>query len=139
MAVCAGGSALHSPSGGGLLYSQLLAEVPAGLRWLIPVIGGNDFYKKGHIVDFQDHWLAAVEELSCLATAKAESVLAVVGFSSKVWQYGKHMSRSQCELYDSHVRQLKESFEACCVPAISGADEFVGGLGRSHWAYFCTG
>jgi hypothetical protein len=36
------------------------------------------------------------------------------------------MSRSQCDLYDSHVRQLKESFEACCVPAISGADELVG-------------
>ena len=41
MAVCAGGSALSSPSGGGLRYSQLLAELPSGLKIIIPVICGN--------------------------------------------------------------------------------------------------
>ena len=46
MAVCAGGSALTSPCGGGLLYSKLLAEVPGRVRWLIPVVCGNDLYKR---------------------------------------------------------------------------------------------
>ena len=45
MAVCAGGSALLNPSGGGLLYSKLLAEVPSGLQQLVFVICGNDFYR----------------------------------------------------------------------------------------------
>ena len=44
MAVCAGGSALSSPSGGGLRYSQLLAELPSGLEVITPVICGNDCY-----------------------------------------------------------------------------------------------
>ena len=42
MPVCAGGSALSSPSGGGLRYSQLLAELPSGLEVITPVICGND-------------------------------------------------------------------------------------------------
>jgi len=46
MAVCAGGSALSSPSGSGLRYSELLAELPSGLDVIIPVICGNDFYRK---------------------------------------------------------------------------------------------
>ena len=36
MAVCAGGSALLNPSGEGLMYSQLLAEVPSGLQQQTP-------------------------------------------------------------------------------------------------------
>ena len=35
MAVCAGGSALCKPSGGGLKYSQLLAELPSGWMSLL--------------------------------------------------------------------------------------------------------
>ena len=46
MAVCAGGSALCKPIGGGLRYSQLLAELPSGLEVITPIICGNDFYKK---------------------------------------------------------------------------------------------
>ena len=38
MAVCAGGSALTTPSGGGLRYSELLAELPTGLDIVLPVI-----------------------------------------------------------------------------------------------------
>ena len=37
MAVCAGGSALLSPSGGGLRYTDLLSVLPAGLRGVVPV------------------------------------------------------------------------------------------------------
>ena len=60
MAVCAGGSALSRPSGGGLRYAQLLAELPSGLEVIIPVICGNDCYKKGKIVAFDNQWLVDV-------------------------------------------------------------------------------
>eukprot|EP00973_Karenia_brevis_P017875 2455195-Karenia_brevis.AAC.1 len=63
MACCAGGSALTRPSSSGLLFSQLLAEVPRGLRWLIPVICGNDLYGNGGIEEFDAAWLDAADEL----------------------------------------------------------------------------
>ena len=71
MAVCAGGSALSSPSGGGLRYSQLLAELPSGLEIIIPVICGNDCYKKGKIVAFDNAWLVDVAELCEVAATKS--------------------------------------------------------------------
>ena len=41
MAACAGGSALTRPSGGGLRFAELLAEIPSGLDLVLPVICGN--------------------------------------------------------------------------------------------------
>ena len=87
MAVCAGGSALTSPSGGGLKYSELLAEVPDGLDLVIPVICGNDFYKRGHIVEFDNAWLGAVAELCEGVNKKRSRCFAVIGGSAETWQY----------------------------------------------------
>ena len=71
MAVCAGGSALSFPCGGGLKYSQLLAELPSGLEVITPIISGNDVYKKSKIVAFDEALLVAVSELCEMATKKA--------------------------------------------------------------------
>ena len=43
-AACCGGSALFNVSNGAAYYAQLLAEVPPGVKYLIPVVCGNGFY-----------------------------------------------------------------------------------------------
>ena len=62
-----------STSGGGLLYSQLLAEVPSGLQQLVFVTCGNDFYRKGRIAPYDEALDAEFEELSGDAAGKAAS------------------------------------------------------------------
>ena len=111
MAVCAGGSALTSPSGGGCRYSKLLAEVPTGLKFILPVICGNDFYKGGRIVEFDTAWLDAVTELCQLVCEKKSRCFAVIGGSAETWQYNRKMCVEQCSLYESHVDKTRNGFE----------------------------
>ena len=99
MAVCAGGSALTKPCGGGLLYSQLLKEVPGRVRWLIPVVCGNDFYKRKRIVEFDPAWQVALEELCTLAKEKAQYTQFILGASAKTWKYMILTSRSCVRLW----------------------------------------
>ena len=130
MAVCAGGSALANPCGGGLLYSELLKEVPGRVRWLIPVVCGNDFYKRRRIVEFDPAWQVALEELCTLAKEKAQYTQFILGASAKTWKYTTWMSQEQCALYDSHVQKLCSVVESCGCVAITGAAELgmLGGL-----------
>ena len=126
MAVCAGGSALSSPSGGGLRYSQLLAELPSGLEIITPVICVNDCYKKGKIVAFDNAWLVDVAELCELAAKKASRCFAVVGGSAATWKYEDRLSVEQCLLFNANVQRLREGFAAKNVESISGAIELQG-------------
>ena len=72
MAVCAGGSALLRPSGGGLTYVGLAAVLPGGLDWVAPIVCGNDLYKHGAIVQaVDDALLAAVDDFCACAREKA--------------------------------------------------------------------
>ena len=130
MAVCAGGSALTTPCSGGLLYSELLKEVPGRVRWLIPVVCGNDFYKRRRIVEFDSAWKDAVEELCTLAKEKAQYTQFVLGASAKTWKYTTWMSKEQCARYDSHVQELCSVVTSCGCVAVTGADELglLGGL-----------
>jgi hypothetical protein len=126
MAVCAGGSALTSPSGGGLRYSELLAELPSGLDLVLPVICGNDFYKSGRIVEFDTAWVDAVTELCQLVNDKGSRCFAVIGGSAETWQYNRKMSVEQCSRYDAHVERTRKGFEVCGAAAITGAKELCG-------------
>ena len=95
MAVCAGGSALSNPVSGGLLYSELLREVPGRVRWLIPVVCGNDFYKERRIKKFESAWITAVEALCASAKEKAQYTQFVLGASAKTWDYTSWMKKEQ--------------------------------------------
>ena len=96
------------------------------MRWLVPVVCGNDFYKCGRVVDFGSSWLTAVEEFCVLAAGKAERTLVVVGGSAAAWQYDKKFSKQQCVLYDSHVEKVRVHFVACGVAATTGEAELLG-------------
>ena len=128
--MCAGGSALTNPCGGGLLYSELLKEVPGRVRWLIPVVCGNDFYKRRRIVEFDPAWQVALEELCTLAKEKAQYTQFILGASAKTWKYTTWMSQEQWALYDSHVQKLCSVVESCGCVACTGAAELgmLGGL-----------
>ena len=90
MAVCAGGSALLRPSGGGLTYAGLAAVLPGGLDWVAPIVCGNDLYKHGAIVQaVDDALLAAVDDFCACARGKAANVFGVVGVSASAWQYDR--------------------------------------------------
>ena len=110
MASCAGGSALAWPSGNGLLYTQLLAELPAGLQWLVPVVCGNDLYHRGRILEADASVLAAVDGFCVAAKAKAPQVFAVVGGSSAVWRYNRTLSHADAQRFDAEVVRLRARF-----------------------------
>ena len=126
VAVYAGGSALLHPCAGGLRYAELLAELPAGLECLIPVVCGNDLYRKGRIVDFDSSLLDAVRELCEAMKNKAKRVLAVMGASASVWKYDETLGKEQAVRFDANVSGLRQQFEICGVPAITGASELEG-------------
>ena len=68
----------------------------------------------------------AVTELSRLVNNKAYKCYAVIGESAETWQYNRKMSVAQCSLYDDHVERSRKGFEACGIPAITGAEELRG-------------
>ena len=70
-------------SNGAAYYSQLLAEVPPGVKYLIPVVCGNDFYNGS----WNDAVGFAAADFCEAARARCEHVFAVVGMSAKTWQY----------------------------------------------------
>ena len=100
------------------------------MRWLIPVVCGNDFYKRRRIVEFDPAWKDAVVEFCALATEKAQYTQFVLGAPAKTWKYTTWMSQEQCALYDSHVEKLVSVAKSCGCVAISGAAELglLGGL-----------
>ena len=109
MAVCSGGAALQNPGGGGALFVDLLDQVPAGVRFLIPVICGNDFYGttvqplagavRGAAVAFCD---------KALRVSKTQ--FAVLGMSAATWQYTSWMSGSSAAQYDANCEELVRVF-----------------------------
>ena len=104
----------------------MLAELPSGLEIIIPVICGNDCYKKGKIVAFDNAWLVDVEELCELAAKKASRCFAVVGGSAAIWKYEESLSVDQCLLFNGNVQRLRDGFAAKNVESISGAIELQG-------------
>ena len=123
IAVCAGGSALLAPCGGGMLYSDLLEHVPDGLQDLIVVVSGNDFYKKGRVPLFDAALVPAAEDLATAMKSKAERQLVVLGMSAATWKYEEFMSSDQLQLYDYNAARLRACIEDCGVAATSGCKE----------------
>ena len=121
MAVCAGGSALVNPCGGGVRFSELLEQVPEHLDIIIPVIGGNDFYRSRKFCGYEVAWSHAVDELSDLMKSKAPQRYVILGASAKTWQYERFLSKDMMDRYDSHVATLCAGFRRNGIEAKTGA------------------
>ena len=48
VAVCSGGAAMAHPCGGAASFAEMLEHVPTGVRFVVPIVCGNDCY--GHRV-----------------------------------------------------------------------------------------
>ena len=126
MASCSAEAALFTPCGGGLTFAELVATLPGDLSWLVPVVCGNDLYKRGKIPSFDEALLAAVDDLCRRMQEKAACVCAVFGGSSSLWQYAHNLSPDAARRYDAHVERLRARFEERGVPSVTGAVELSG-------------
>ena len=83
VAACCGGAALFSVSHGAAYCAQLLAEVPSGVKYLIPVLCGKDFYNGS----WNDAVGLAAADFCEAARARCEHVFAIVDTPAKTLQY----------------------------------------------------
>jgi len=125
MAVCSGGAALRRPSDArAATFEELLERVPQGLRCIIAVVCGNDFFASGWPCG-KPQCEAAVNLLCVNMKRKAPMVFAIAGGSSETWGY-VHWSPDRKTGYDNDARWLASVFVNAGVPAVTGASELVG-------------
>ncbi len=105
IAVCSGGAALQNPGGGGALFVDLLDQVPAGVRFLIPVICGNDFYGTT-VVPLAGAVRGAAVAFCDKARRVSKSQFVVLGMSAATLQYTSWMSDSSAAQYDANCEEL---------------------------------
>ena len=91
VAVCSGGAAMAHPCGGAASFAEMLEHVPRGVRFVVSIVCGNDYY--GHRV----HPITPAMEIAiaeyCARVEKLAFVhLAVAGMPSDVWGYKTWMS-----------------------------------------------
>ncbi len=125
MAVCSGGAALEKPGNGGALFVDLLDQVPAGVRFLIPVICGNDFYETS-VRPLGGAVRGAAVAFCAKARRVSKTQFAVLGMSAATWQYTSWMTGSSAAQYDVNCDEL---VRICCesnVYAERGVDELAG-------------
>jgi hypothetical protein len=136
VAVCSGGAALAHPSGSGALYTELLARVPIGVRYLIPVICGNDFYAQS-VRPVSAAVRNAVVAFGVQARARLCTTLAVVGMSAETWGYTRWMSEASARQYDDNCVEVALEFQELGVYAVRGSHELqnlklADGIGHVH-------
>ena len=105
-------------------FSQLLECAPVGLKLLVSVICGNDWYNSKQCVD--QNVLDAATQLCEGMKCKSERQLAVVGMSSSTWSYERNMSTFEQNRFDEDAAFLTSHFLSQQVIAIRGAAELVG-------------
>ena len=101
MAVCGGGAKI-SPRSGDIKFADLLELVPRGVKIVIAIICGNDFWAKNYTIQPVDESMKTELRAFCNGMSnRARNVLAVVGGSASLWGYPKWMHA--CMQYQFNV------------------------------------
>ena len=115
----------------GATYLQLLAAVPEGLRFLIPVVCGNDFY--GNAVKPLSDGLREASNTFCAEAQRvSKTQFAVLGMSATTWRYDTWMSEDSYGQYDANCCELVDVFKTHGIFAELGADQLEG-LTLADW------
>ena len=126
-AVCSGGGALSRPGRWAATYDQMMEHVPEeGVRFIIPIVCGNDWYDTRAVQPLGEDVLAAADDLCARMREKSHAQYAVIGGLSETWGYCGWMDLASQRQYDENTRVLIERFSAAGVGATSGAEELVG-------------
>ena len=101
---------------GAATFEELTSVLPSGLRYLIPVIAGNDIYNKsGWTIGVGE----AVVRFAGVANSKSERVLVVGGMNAATWQCDGVFA----DKYDCACVELARAFEQVGVSFTSGVAE----------------
>ena len=104
-ALCSGGAALLHRSNGAALYSEMLDHVPIGLRFIVLVTFGNDWYNTT-VESLSQPLRVAAERLCIRMQALSERQFAVIGGSAQTWGYSKWMQPQSMNQYDTNAKAM---------------------------------
>ena len=128
VAICSGGAAVSTPSGGAATFQEMLEHVPRGVRFLVSIICGNDYYGQ-KVKPVTDHMEAAIADYCFRASTLATVHLAVTGMPSDVWSYKTWMTSTSWQQYDSNSATFRALFEEHKAVAITGGCPIVSNPG----------
>ena len=102
-------------------------RVPVGgVRFIIAVVCGNDWYDANRVQPLGADVLSAADSLCARMRDRSQEQFAVIGASSETWGYSGWMDLASQRQYDENTRVFIERFSVAGVPATSGAGELRG-------------
>ena len=121
-ALCSGGAAFVHRSSGAALYSEMLNRVPCNLDFIILLSFGNDWYSH-RVRPLTQPTRVAAEQCCLRMKALAKRQFAVIGGSSKTWNYHSWMQPNSANQFDANAETLVSLFRNMGICSLTGADE----------------
>ena len=111
---------MSKPCGGAATFQEMLEHVPRGIRFLVSIVCGNDYYSQ-KVKPVIGHMEQAIADYCSRASKLATVHLAVTGMPSDVWGYKSWMTSTSWQQYDSNSATFRALFEKHKAVAITGA------------------
>ena len=103
----------------------MLEHVPRGVRFVVSIVCGNDYYGS-RVQPVTPAMDTAIAEYCARVEKLAPVHLAVTGMPSDVWGYKTWMSADSWQQYDCNSATFRSLFEKHGAVAITGASELSG-------------